>query len=176
MLPLQGAWVQFLVGELRSCMPCGMAKKFKKWLLLEGRFEGLLQMGHGPGKENRDLAGAPITCLVSHVPTGPRGHRHLLQPLAPPPLAGHPGQGAPAVGDQQSQSPQILSWRSQSLRKRLSPLCTGAVGWGAGHRRGWQASPSSWGSGGGSQGETQQGSWAQAVLSASWGLFKNTTK
>ena len=27
MLPLQGAWVQFLVGELRSLMPRGTAKK-----------------------------------------------------------------------------------------------------------------------------------------------------
>lgn len=25
-LPLQGAWVQSLVGELRSCKPCGVAK------------------------------------------------------------------------------------------------------------------------------------------------------
>ena len=31
---------------------------------------------------------------------------------------------------EQSQSLQILSWRSQSLRERLSPLCTGAVGLG----------------------------------------------
>ena len=29
MLPKQGMWVQFLVGELRSCMPRGMAKKEK---------------------------------------------------------------------------------------------------------------------------------------------------
>ena len=28
-LPLQGAWVQSLVGELRSHMPCGVAKKNK---------------------------------------------------------------------------------------------------------------------------------------------------
>ena len=27
LLPLQGAWVRPLVGELRSCMPQGMAKK-----------------------------------------------------------------------------------------------------------------------------------------------------
>ena len=30
MLPLQGAWVRSLVRELRSHMPCGMAKKKKK--------------------------------------------------------------------------------------------------------------------------------------------------
>ena len=30
MLPLQGAWVQFLVRELRSCLLCGAAKKKKK--------------------------------------------------------------------------------------------------------------------------------------------------
>ena len=29
-LPLQGAWVQPLVGELRSHMPCSMVKKLKK--------------------------------------------------------------------------------------------------------------------------------------------------
>ena len=29
-LPLQGAWVQYLVGELRSHMLCCMAKKKKK--------------------------------------------------------------------------------------------------------------------------------------------------
>ena len=29
-LPLQGAWVLFLVGELRSCVHCGVAKKEKK--------------------------------------------------------------------------------------------------------------------------------------------------
>ena len=30
MLPLQGVQVQSPVRELRSCMPCGMAKKWKK--------------------------------------------------------------------------------------------------------------------------------------------------
>ena len=30
MLSLQGAWVQFLVRELRSCLLCGAAKKKKK--------------------------------------------------------------------------------------------------------------------------------------------------
>ena len=30
LLPLQGAWVLFLVGELRSCVHCGVAKKEKK--------------------------------------------------------------------------------------------------------------------------------------------------
>ena len=30
MLPLQGAQVQFLVGELRSCMLCGAVKNKKK--------------------------------------------------------------------------------------------------------------------------------------------------
>ena len=29
-LPQQGAWVQSLVGELESCMPCGGTKKKKK--------------------------------------------------------------------------------------------------------------------------------------------------
>ena len=29
-LPMQEMWVQSLVRELRSCMPWGMAKKFKK--------------------------------------------------------------------------------------------------------------------------------------------------
>ena len=29
LLPLQGVWVQSLVGELRSHMLCGVAKKFK---------------------------------------------------------------------------------------------------------------------------------------------------
>ena len=28
-LPQQGAWVQSLVGELESCMPCGGTKKKK---------------------------------------------------------------------------------------------------------------------------------------------------
>ena len=32
-LPMQGAWVQSLVGELRSCMPHGVAKKKKKLML-----------------------------------------------------------------------------------------------------------------------------------------------
>ena len=30
LLPLQGVWVRFLVGELGSQMPHGVAKKFKK--------------------------------------------------------------------------------------------------------------------------------------------------
>ena len=30
LLPVQGVWVQSLVRELRSHMPCEMAKKFKK--------------------------------------------------------------------------------------------------------------------------------------------------
>ena len=29
-LPLQGAWVRSLVGEIRSCIPCGVAKGKKK--------------------------------------------------------------------------------------------------------------------------------------------------
>ena len=29
LLPLQGAWVRFLVGELTSCMSCGMARNLK---------------------------------------------------------------------------------------------------------------------------------------------------
>ena len=33
--PMQGAQVQSLVGELRSCLPCGMAKKKKKKEMLE---------------------------------------------------------------------------------------------------------------------------------------------
>ena len=90
-------------------------------------------MGHGSGKENRDLAGAPITCLVSHVPTGPRGHRHLLQPLAPPPLAGHPGQGAPAVGDHDfrwdwgavPEPPNSLMEEPKPQKKAFSPVHRG---------------------------------------------------
>ena len=137
---------------------------------LEGRFEGLLQTGHGPGRENHNLAGAPITCLTSHAPTGPRGHRHLLQPLAPPPLAGHPRQGAPAVGGHDfcrdwgavPEPPNSLMEEPKPQRKAFSP-CTGAVGLGGRTQNRLASLPKQLGLWRGFGRGTQQGSWAQAV-------------
>ena len=37
-LPLQGAWVQSLVGELKSLMLCGVAKKKKKTIADMNRY------------------------------------------------------------------------------------------------------------------------------------------
>ena len=34
-LPLQGTWIQFLVGEQRSCKLCGAAEKKKKESIYE---------------------------------------------------------------------------------------------------------------------------------------------
>ena len=43
MLPMQGAWVQSLVRELRSHTSCGSAKKVKKKKIKEEENEGEVQ-------------------------------------------------------------------------------------------------------------------------------------
>lgn len=143
--------------------------------------EGLLQTGHSPGRENHDLAGARITCLISYAPTGPRGHRHLLQPPAPPLPAGHPRQGPPAVGghdfcrDWGPEPPISLMEEPKPQEKACSPVHRGARLGGRTQNR-LASLPKQLGLWRGFSGETQQGSWAQAVVLASWGLFENTSQ
>ena len=45
MFPMQGAQVQYLVGELRCCMPCSMVKNKKK-LYLPQAYQMKIDEGH----------------------------------------------------------------------------------------------------------------------------------
>ena len=60
-LPLQGAQVQSLVGELRSCMPHGTAKvKRKAMLCVTGKEESLEKsLLHGPPRLRKPFKGFP---------------------------------------------------------------------------------------------------------------------
>ena len=72
MLPIQGVWVQYLVGELRSHLLCGMAKLKKKKNCM-GRKTQAKRSEIQRSQEVEELVGTPAEFLSSVT-----GKQHLL--------------------------------------------------------------------------------------------------
>ena len=71
MLPLQGAQVRSLVGEVRSPKPCSTAKKKKKkdtGTVLQAKASANIKTGGGAGRGDRELIMVRLVCLQNSEP------------------------------------------------------------------------------------------------------------